>query len=223
MAEFYLVRHGQASFGEANYDQLSALGQQQAFWLGEYFRERKIAFDHIIIGTQQRHRQTADEICHGAQCTLPYQADAGLNEYDFYALIQALETDPINPVTQPLRDRRSFYIQLKLALQRWAANDLAGPLPERWQDFHERVRLALLNIQRCGHQRVLVVSSGGPIGLLASQVLEAPANTAIELNLQIKNSSFAHFFFNDYATKLAGFNHVPHLDIPSRFDAVTYG
>ena len=30
MGTLYLVRHGQASFGAANYDQLSALGQRQS-------------------------------------------------------------------------------------------------------------------------------------------------------------------------------------------------
>ena len=30
MAQFYLVRHGQASFGTDNYDRLSELGHQQA-------------------------------------------------------------------------------------------------------------------------------------------------------------------------------------------------
>jgi len=34
MGTLYLVRHGQASFGAANYDQLSPLGQQQCGQLG---------------------------------------------------------------------------------------------------------------------------------------------------------------------------------------------
>ena len=37
MAELYLVRHGQASFGAADYDRLSERGEQQSVWLGEYF------------------------------------------------------------------------------------------------------------------------------------------------------------------------------------------
>ncbi len=62
MAELFLVRHAQASFGSDNYDQLSELGYQQSAWLGEYFRNRGIAFDELITGTQLRHRQTLDEI-----------------------------------------------------------------------------------------------------------------------------------------------------------------
>jgi broad specificity phosphatase PhoE len=37
MGNLYLVRHGQASFGAADYDQLSELGQRQSVRLGEYF------------------------------------------------------------------------------------------------------------------------------------------------------------------------------------------
>ena len=33
MTDIYLVRHGQASFGKANYDKLSELGGQQPFGL----------------------------------------------------------------------------------------------------------------------------------------------------------------------------------------------
>jgi broad specificity phosphatase PhoE len=36
MGTLYLVRHGQASFGADDYDQLSDLGRAQAVRLGEY-------------------------------------------------------------------------------------------------------------------------------------------------------------------------------------------
>ena len=90
MAELYLVRHGQASFGTDDYDRLSTLGEQQSVWLGEYLSERKIDFDHVIIGTQLRHRQTAEGICLGMGRAPAFALHAGLNEYDFYALYNAL-------------------------------------------------------------------------------------------------------------------------------------
>lgn len=36
MTTIYLVRHGQASFGTASYDQLSAKGEQQAQVVGDF-------------------------------------------------------------------------------------------------------------------------------------------------------------------------------------------
>ena len=40
MTSIYLIRHGQASFGKAEYDCLSELGEQQARHLGAGFKAR---------------------------------------------------------------------------------------------------------------------------------------------------------------------------------------
>ena len=65
MGTLYLVRHGQASFGAADYDNLSELGHRQAVRLGEYWRERGMRFDAVITGTLKRHRQTWEGIAEG--------------------------------------------------------------------------------------------------------------------------------------------------------------
>ncbi len=90
MAELYLVRHGQASFGAENYDELSPSGRTQSRWLGEYFAQADLRFDRVVIGTMQRHRQTADGILAamgGPQVEIAQ--DAGLNEYDFQASVRS--------------------------------------------------------------------------------------------------------------------------------------
>jgi broad specificity phosphatase PhoE len=51
MGNLYLVRHGQASFGAADYDNLSELGQRQSVRLGEYFAGKGLQFDAVITGT----------------------------------------------------------------------------------------------------------------------------------------------------------------------------
>ena len=78
-------------------------------------------------------------------------------------------------------------------------------------------------IQAGGGQRVLAISSGGPIAVTAQQVLAAPPTTAIALNLQIRNSSVSQYFFNAESFQLATFNGVPHLDDPARRAFQTYG
>ena len=65
MAELFLVRHGQASFGTDDYDRLSAAGEQQGVWLGEYFAQQALTFDRVICGTLNRHAQTVDAILRG--------------------------------------------------------------------------------------------------------------------------------------------------------------
>ena len=79
MGNIYLVRHGQASFGAENYDQLSTLGQQQSQRLGEYFTDKGIQFEAALTGTLQRQIQTHAAICAGAQVTLPALRWPGLN------------------------------------------------------------------------------------------------------------------------------------------------
>ena len=90
MGTLYLVRHGQASFGAADYDQLSDLGQRQSERLGRYWAERGLHFDAVITGTLRRHAQTWAGIARGAGLDLPPTEWPGLNEYDSGAVIRAI-------------------------------------------------------------------------------------------------------------------------------------
>ena len=56
MGTLYLVRHGQASFGEVDYDVLSPLGRQQSVRLGEYFKYKGIGFEAAVSGTLEPNR-----------------------------------------------------------------------------------------------------------------------------------------------------------------------
>jgi broad specificity phosphatase PhoE len=224
MAELYLVRHGQASFGADNYDELSPSGRTQSGWLGEYFAQSDLQFDRVVIGTMQRHAQTADAILSamgGAQAELVQDAD--LNEYDFHALLSALGESGLAPELSAASSTKDFYKALKQALQLWSEDRLPGHLPESWLQFQARVECARLAIQRTGGKRVLVVSSGGPIAVFAQQILQAPAAAAIALNLQIRNSSVSQYVFNDSAMSLVSFNSLPHLERADRREFVTYG
>lgn len=88
MGTIYLVRHGQASFGADNYDQLSALGLQQAQQLGRYWQERGMRFDAVYTGTLQRHVQTLAGIQDGLPGLPEATALPALNEYDSHELIR---------------------------------------------------------------------------------------------------------------------------------------
>jgi broad specificity phosphatase PhoE len=224
MAELYLVRHGQASLGAANYDQLSLSGYTQARWLGEHFAQSNLQFDRVFTGTMRRHEQTADAIL----AALPDHEvdvvrDAGLNEYDFRALFAALGEDGLPASVSAESSTKHFYKELKRALQLWSDGRLPGPVPETWQQFQARVERARSAIQRSGGKRVLVVSSGGPISIFTQQILEAPAATAIALNMQIRNSSVCQYVFNESTMSLVSFNTLPHLEHTERHALVTYG
>jgi broad specificity phosphatase PhoE len=223
MAELYLVRHGQASFGAENYDALSPSGRTQSLWLGEYFAQARLRFDRVVIGTMQRHRQTAEAILAGmGGPQIEIAEDAGLNEYDFQALFAALGEAGLPLGLSAASSKRDFYKALQQVLQLWAEDRLPGRVPETWHQFQTRVQRARAAIQRSGGGRVLAVSSGGPIAVTAQQILQAPAATAIALNMQIRNSSVCQYLFKDDAMSLVSFNSVPHLERADRHECVTY-
>lgn len=59
VATIHLIRHGQAAFGAADYDELSALGHEQASLLGAALAPLAGEGDVAICGGMRRHRQTA--------------------------------------------------------------------------------------------------------------------------------------------------------------------
>ncbi|MBL4803108.1 MAG: histidine phosphatase family protein [Emcibacter sp.] len=225
MAEIYLVRHGQASFGADNYDQLSDLGHQQSEYLGQYFTDRDINFDHIIIGTQHRHRQTAESILGHplSDSAADYDSHSGLNEYDFSVLYKAfMAQHPDTEAAAKEGNRRIFYQRLKLALKLWSEDRLTEDLPESWTDFKTRVADALTHIQNRVTGTCLVVSSGGPISMAIGHILELNPPKIIDLNLQVKNTSFSHIYLGQDRMHLSCFNNIPHLDRMDRPDVITY-
>ena len=108
MSEIYFVRHGQAFLLAKNYDQLSDQGWQQARWLGEYFRERGISFDRVIVGDMRRHRETLQGLSETMGQTWEADVDARFNEFTFrpvMALYQRLN----NPEAEPPKTAQQFF------------------------------------------------------------------------------------------------------------------
>lgn len=71
----WLVRHGQASFGKSDYDNLSEAGHEQAYLLGKDFARRGITPSLLVSGSMKRHRQTLAEIAAGAGWALTDEVD----------------------------------------------------------------------------------------------------------------------------------------------------
>lgn len=223
MGSLYLVRHGQASFGADDYDQLSDLGHRQARRLGAYFAAQGMRFDAILVGTLRRHRQTLDAIREGLGGTHAQAMDwPGLNEYDSLALIEAIHPAPLEKPTTPEAYRHHFRL-LRDGLTQWMAGVVTPRGMPRYEDFVAGVTGALDHV-RAHHpgQSVLVVSSGGPISTAVGRVLQAPPETTIELNLRIRNTAVTEFAFTPKRHMLVTYNTLPHLDGREFKDWVTY-
>jgi broad specificity phosphatase PhoE len=223
MGTLYLVRHGQASFGADDYDRLSDLGRRQSLRLGEYWRERGMAFDAVITGTLTRHRQTWDGIAEGlalSQCdVLPWP---GLNEYDSAAVIATIHPEPLAKPDTPELYRHHFRL-LRDGLAAWMQGRTAPAGMPSYLDFLAGVTTALDHVRARHHgAKVLVVSSGGPISTAVGHVLRTPPETTIELNLRLRNTSVTEFAFTPKRHMLVTYNTLPHLDGPEYEGWVTY-
>ncbi len=222
MAQLYLVRHGQASFGAADYDKLSDIGHQQSMLLGQYFAHRDIKFDSVVTGDMRRHKETAAGIQKGGESAIPVITDAGWNEFDFNAVVSSYLT--LNPSMRPEANapRADFYRLLKNAMLAWSKQEIGQELPESWSEFTGRVAGAVERICASENKNVLVASSGGAIAITMMNMLGLTVEKTVNFNLQIKNTSINHFFFNRDGIQLSSFNNVGHLDLPEHQSLITY-
>ncbi|MGQ8365721.1 histidine phosphatase family protein [Glaciecola sp. 1036] len=219
MAELFLVRHAQASYGSGNYDQLSPLGHEQSQLLGQYFKEREITFDKLICGDMQRHKETLTGIT-GAFKNV--EINHQWNEFAFEDVINAFLKQ--HPELTPAKDssRKQWYRVLKAAMVAWSENRINENLPETWEDFQSRVKQASKKIAVGTEKKVLVVSSGGAIAVFLQQLFDLTPSQAVNFNLQIKNSSLHHFYFNKEGFQMSSFNSIPHLEPLSLMEKITY-
>lgn len=213
MGTLYLVRHGQASFGADDYDQLSERGQAQALRLGEYWRERGLKFDAIYAGTLKRHQQTLAGIAQGLGISAdPVQQRPGLNEYDSNALVRAIHPAPLPRPDTPELYRQHFRV-LCDALAQWMNGTISPEGMPDWDGFSNCVHQVLEEVrhQHTG-QNVLLVSSGGPISTAVGQVLGTSPEVTIALNMRLRNIAVSEFTINPKRLMLQTFNTLNHLD-----------
>ena len=223
MGTLYLVRHGQASFGAADYDQLSDLGRRQSVRLGEYWRDRAMSFDAVIIGSLKRHRQTWDGIAEGLGLSrddvLTWE---GLNEYDSEAVIAAIHPEKLAHPDSPEIVKKHFRL-LRDGLAAWMEGQTAPVGMPGYAEFLTGVTSALDHVRGKHHgARVLMVSSGGPISNAIGHVLGTSPKTIVELNLRMRNTAVTEFVFNPKGHMLNTYNGLPHLDGPAWRDWITY-
>jgi broad specificity phosphatase PhoE len=221
MGTLYLVRHGQASFGAEDYDNLSDLGQRQSVRLGQYLASRGLQFEAVLTGTLKRHAQTWAGIAQGAGLNHTPVLWPGLNEYDSEAVIRTIHPTPLEKPDTPEMYRQHFRM-LRDGLTQWM-NGVVSPhgMPS-YNEFVHGVSSALEHVRKHYSGNVLLVSSGGPIATAVGHILGTAPETTIELNMRIRNSALSEFAFNPKRHMLMTYNTLPHLDAPEFADWVTY-
>ena len=224
MGTLYLVRHGQASFGADDYDRLSELGRRQSLRLGQYLRQRfgdRLAFDTVLTGTLRRQIHTWEALAEGAGLTTPRTPWPGLNEYDSHAVLEAIHPEPLPRPDTPELYRHHFRL-LREGLAAWMEGRVAPRGMPSYADCVRGVTGALDHVREHSGGNALIVSSGGPIATAVGQVLGTAAETTIELNLRIRNTSITEFAFTPKRHMLVTYNTLPHLDGAEFDDWITY-
>jgi broad specificity phosphatase PhoE len=209
-----LVRHGQANSAaqdEKGYDRLSDLGHQQARWLGEWLRSHDAPFDRVLTGSLRRHRETLAAM--GDMGAEP-EVDARLNELDYFNLTKAHAARPgaVAPTSE------NFVAHITDVMQAWQRAEIQGE--ESYASFETRVAEMLTLAARPG-RRVLCVTSGGVIGMMARHLLDLDIARMAHLLVPIRNCSIHRVMVLPEAQILSGFNATPHLDSPDRVHART--
>jgi broad specificity phosphatase PhoE len=235
LSTLVLVRHGQASFLEADYDRLSPLGQEQARQLGAHWARHRVRVDEVWVGPRRRQRQTAEG------CREAYVAGGGLwpeprelpalDEYQaeqvmkHAALTLAQRDESVKALSLAFAQagerqerHRAFERFFQAVVRRWVAGELDAGEIETWHQFRARVHDAFRALTGEGDsgRRVVAFTSAGAIGVTMQAALGLSDEHALEMGWVVKNASLTEFVFSGGRITLTAFNNLPHLPEPSQ-------
>ncbi|MDO9263783.1 MAG: histidine phosphatase family protein [Desulfosalsimonadaceae bacterium] len=235
MSIIYLIRHAQASFGQADYDRLSDIGHLQAAALADHLEQRGITFHAIYSGSQRRHGQTLAAFqAHlsgaGRPCP-PVTATEAFNEYDSEAILRTLiplmiEQNPgfETEVNGMITDKRSFQKVYEQVMLKWILNDRLINGLETWKTYSERVisgLQAVMDHQGAG-KNVAAFTSGGAISVCVQKALQLSDRHALNLTWQIMNASITRLKYSGSRLMLFGFNDAAYLELKKDDRLITY-
>lgn len=200
MGTLYLVRHGQASYGEADYDRLSTRGQDQARALGPALAAAKL--DAVFVGPHRRQQQTiafAREATAGVPEPEPL---AELAEYPAFEMLTHLmprlvAEDPRFAQLATAPTPRLLDDAFHAVLGRWSRDEWQVDGVERVSIFVRRVRTALDRVIRAAGSgaRIACVTSAGPIGVAVGLTFGIPEERMVRTSVVIKNASITELRF----------------------------
>ncbi|WP_370306559.1 histidine phosphatase family protein [Sinimarinibacterium flocculans] len=229
MGAILLIRHGQASFGAGDYDQLSDTGFSQSRLLGESLKARAPKIDLVLGGGMRRHRQTAETALAAMGVDIAVEDDPGWAEYDHVAVIAAHRPEWADQTRMKMElarlpnPRRAFQQEFEQATARWIGGLHNDDYPESWAGFCARVQQALQRLHaRLGKsQTALVFTSGGPISAVAQRLLHLPEANTLRVNWTLANAAITKLIYSERALYLSTLNDHAHFE-GLRTDLITY-
>ena len=220
MGAIYLVRHGQASFGAADYDRLSETGIEQARVLGEALRPRLPSVEVAVTGAMQRHRQTAEACLAAMGLALEPRAVGGFDEFDHEQVLACYEpryrdrAALAQDLARAPEPRRAFQEIFARAVARWVGGRHEGEYAEPWRVFRARAQAALEALAPpLGRSKTaLVFTSGGPIAAICAGLLGLADERSFELQWVLVNCGLCKVLSGRRGLTLASFNEHGHFE-----------
>lgn len=170
MITILLARHGQASFGQKNYDNLSELGVTQARMLGEHYANTERRIDAVFSGSLVRQQDSARHFIDSYQTTLDSSSPhntlsdkwlelsdstiiADFNEFNHQDVLTKSNPAFASQSAIAMEIAQAKVPKLRLAelfdqaMQRWHGGEYESDYIENWTEFNERTQRALVQIR----------------------------------------------------------------------------
>ena len=215
MASIYLIRHGQASFGSDNYDELSELGRHQATLTGEYLDRVGIHFDSAYCGTLKRQRDTGSLALASQPNAVDLKGDARLDEvrndeHLEYLLPKVIAERPEigEIVEQGLNSSKRFQKVIEAVFNYWVSPECDDPNIQSWEEYSSGVHSMLRDIitNEGGGKNVAVFTSGGTIATFVAAVVGVPGSQTYQFYEPVFNCSITQLFYSSSRVSLSYFN-----------------
>ena len=231
MGRLLLIRHAQASFHDQNYDKLSAIGEEQALRLGQYWVRQKMAIDHVYSGPRARQKDTARIVAEVYRdAGLPFPEPVVIQEFDEYqggavleqGLPRLVESDgEIRKLHQAFQnssnsDQRlvNFEKMFEMLITKWVDGEIVLPTVESWPEFCVRVDRGLSQFMSANGrgQQAAVFCSAGLIGVAMRRAFHLSSQDTLRSTWTVRNCSYSEFLFSKDRFTLSTFNAFPHLE-----------
>jgi len=232
MGRILLVRHGQASLLDEDYDRLSPLGRVQAEVVGSWLGGRGQPPRRVVSGTLRRQADTAAACVAAAGWRgVELSVDDGFDEYSHHDLFARAYPELAEPAAlaahlrASAEPRREFQALFERAFGRWLSGDLEPEGGVTWAGFRQRCIAALGRVTAglASGQRVVIVTSGGPIAAICQTVLGLADGRVAALHMPLYNASISQLLSRGADLALSTYNNVAHLEAHPRGDElVTY-
>lgn len=223
MSTIYLIRHGQASFGAENYDNLSTLGRRQAEVTGHYLRDAGIQFDAVYSGDLQRQQDTA-QLAIASQPIMPsHHIDARFNEMNNDEQLEHLmpavleQDDELRETmkTRGLVDSKDYQKGIRAVFNHWVSPECSHPGIQSWAEYSGGVQAALAKVmdEQGSGKTVGIFCSGGTIATMVAQVLGLGGGGTYQFYEPIFNCSVTQLFYSRGQVSLSYFNDQSFLQV----------